>query len=243
MVHELGHNLSLHHAPCGRNIKFLDESYPYPDGRIGAWGYKFKTSSLVKPGIRDLMSYCDPSWISDYYFTNALRHRLDVEPLEAAARRPAPARSLLIWGGADRDGTPHLEPVFVIDAPPSLPREDGPYRLVGADADGTEIFALSFAMPTIADGDGRSSFAFVLPVQSGWYDTLALITLSGLEGSFAIDAESDNPAVIVRDPRNGQVRAIYSDLPPAITRTEAMDLSPEPGLEVLFSRGLPGQVR
>ena len=37
IAHELGHNFSLEHAPCG-DAGGPDPSYPYPDGSIGAWG-------------------------------------------------------------------------------------------------------------------------------------------------------------------------------------------------------------
>jgi len=85
MVHELGHNLSLLHAPC-RAREHLDETFPDPGGRIGAWGYDVETNSLVGPKIPDLMSYCGPQWISDYHFSNALRHRIS---LKAMARQGA----------------------------------------------------------------------------------------------------------------------------------------------------------
>ena len=76
IAHELGHNMSLWHAPCG-DPSGPDPSYPYSDGSIGAWGYDFRDGGrLVNPSTPDLMSYCHPRWISDYDFTNALRFRL-----------------------------------------------------------------------------------------------------------------------------------------------------------------------
>ena len=35
LAHELGHNMSLKHAPCGTEIGGLDDDYPWPDGSIG----------------------------------------------------------------------------------------------------------------------------------------------------------------------------------------------------------------
>ena len=123
---------------------------------------------------------------------------------------------------------------------PLLPRKPGAYRLVGGTVEGADLFALDFAMPVVADGDGSSSFAFVVPAQPGWPEALARITLSGPKGSFTLDAGSDRPSAIMRDPRTGQVRAILSNLPPEIrTAADAGGLAPEPGLEVLFSRGVP----
>ena len=239
MAHELGHNLSLFHAPCG-GAAGPDPSFPQPDGTIGAWGYNFDSGELVRPSIYDLMSYCDLTWISEFYFTNSLRHRLAVETEGDLARRAAPARSLLIWGGADPDGVPHLEPVFVIDARPSLPRAGGVYRLSGAAENGVELFVLNFDMPVVADAEGRGSFAFALPVLPGWETDLARIALSGPDGSFTLDTDSDSPGAIVRDPRTGQVRGIFTGLPRGSTAADVLaghDF--EPGLELFFSRGIP----
>ncbi len=239
MAHELGHNLSLYHAPCG-GAAGPDPSFPQPNGTIGAWGYDFESGELVDPSTRDLMSYCDPTWISEFYFTNSLRHRLDVEVEEYAARRAAPVRSLLIWGGTDPNGVPYLEPAFVIDAMPHLPRFGGSYRLRGVSGDGAELFALDFDMPVIADAEGRGSFAFTVPVQAGWADELRRITLSGPNGSFTLDADTDSPGAIVRDAHTGKVRGIFSDLPPGSTAAEVLaGRGFEPGLEVFFSRGIP----
>ena len=240
MAHELGHNLSLSHAPCG-GAGGPDPSFPQPDGTIGAWGYNFTSGTLVDPSLRDLMTYCDPTWISEFYFTNSLRHRLDVEVEERKTAPAAPATSLLIWGGIDQNGIPHLEPAFVIDAPPALPRQDGVHRLVGTTSDGAELFRLDFDMPVIAGGEGRGSFAFTLPVQAGWADDLARITLSGPDGSFTLDTDSGRPAAILRHRRTGRVRGIFTDLPSG-TAQQDVTSGPalgEPGLEVLFSRGIP----
>ena len=166
MAHELGHNLSLQHAPCG-SVGNPDPSFPYPDGSIGTWGYDIRDGRLMRPGKTDLMSYCFTNqWISDYSFTNALRYRLFGEGPPAAAIA-ASSKSLLLWGGISADSVPFLEPAFVVDAPPALPDSAGEYRVTGRTASGSQLFSLSFAMPETVDGDGSSSFAFALPVRSG----------------------------------------------------------------------------
>ena len=45
----------------------------------------------------------------------------------------------------------------LVDAPAALPRSDGEFEITGRDADGEELFSLSFSMSKVADGDGRSS--------------------------------------------------------------------------------------
>ena len=239
IAHELGHNMNLGHAPCIAT-SILDPSYPYPDGSIGAWGYDFRNGGkMIRPSTSDVMSYCSPQWISDYHFTNALRFRLFDEGAAAVAAVSTPTQSLLLWGGVGSDSVPYLEPAFVIDAPVALPDSSGDYRIGGRTAVGGELFSLSFTMPEIADGDGSSSFAFALPVRPGWEDGLATITLSGPGGSVSLDGETDIPMAILRDPWTGQVRVILRD-PPLEARVAADEAgTAAPGLEVLFSRGIP----
>ncbi len=242
IAHELGHNLSLLHAPCG-GAGGPDPSYPQTDGSIGAWGYDLhEGGQLVPPSRPDLMSYCRPRWISDYHFTNALRYRLHTAASGGQSSLvAAPARSLLLWGGVDAGGTPFLEPAFVIEAPASLPRSTGEYQIIGRTADGDELFSLTFEVPTVADGDGSSSFAFVLPVQPEWPESLASITLSGPGGSATLDDKTDRPMTILRNSRTGQIRGILRDGSTAgLARDDAVSaLSREPDMEALNSRGIP----
>ena len=239
MAHEIGHNLSLRHAPCGDPAN-VDLSFPYPEGSTGAWGYDFSDGGrLVGPRLKDLMSYCRPRRISDYSFTNALRYRLFDERPELLADLATQQReSLLLWGGTDAEGAPFLNPAFVVDAPPALPDAAGEHRITGRTANGDELFYLDLAMPEVVDGDGSSSFAFVLPVEPGWADGLASVTLSGPRGTVMLDTDTDLPMTILLDPNTGQVRAILRDLP----RADAAAQVPQPDvdtLQVLFSRGIP----
>ena len=239
MAHELGHNFSLSHAPCGNPVG-PDPSFPQADGSIGAWGYDFRGGGeLVSPGAFDLLAYCGPHWISDYHFSNALGFRLHDEA-GGAASMAASTPALLLWGGAAADGDPWLEPAFVVDAPPALPRSGGVYELTGRSAGGSQLFSLSFDMPATADGDGRASFAFALPVRDGWTD-LATITLSGPGGDVSLDGTTNRPMAILRDPRTGQVRGILRDGPSAVRAASdrAAPGSLGAGLDVSFSRGIP----
>ncbi len=241
IAHELGHNMSLSHAPCG-GAPGPDQAFPYSDGVTGAWGYDFREGGRVLgPEEKDLMGYCVPWWISDYHFTKALNFRLDDEEDAGADPVAEAATSLLLWGGVDSTGTPFLEPAFVVDARPSLPASGGEYAVTGHTASGGELFSLRFTMPEEADGDGSSSFAFVLPVRPGWQGNLGSITLTGPGGTFTLDRQSNQPMTILRDPRTGQVRAILRDVPgPNGAQADAEGaLGVGRGLETLFSRGIP----
>ena len=240
MAHELGHNLSLRHAPCGSPAR-PDPWFPHSGGSIGAWGYDFERNALVSPQTADVMGYCTPpNWISDFFFNKALNHRL-AEAGTTAAAKADPVRTLLLWGGRDEDGVPYLDPAFVVDAVPSLPVGGGEYTIEGATVDGTPVFSFAFDMPHIGDAEGEeTSFVFALPVQPGWGDNLASITLSGPGGSAVLDETTDQPMAILRDAQSGEVRGFLRDPPPATqAAADAVGQAAGHGLETLFSRGIP----
>ena len=133
-------------------------------------------------------------------------------------------------------------PAFVADAPPALPDSAGDYTVTGRDANGRQLFSLSFAMPVAVSKEGEvSSFVFALPARPEWEHDLAGIRLDGPAGSATLDRDSDLAMAILRDPRTGQVRGFLRDSP--VATQAAMGAAAQavgPGLEVLFSRGIPG---
>lgn len=239
-VHELGHNMDLPHAPCG-GAGGADPAFPHAEGASGAWGYDFELRELVHPDVPDLMGYCEPNWISDYFFTRATQFRRYYERASAGTVG-ARTRTLLLWGGIGSDGAPFLEPSFVVDAPASGPRSDGDYELTGTAGDGRVLFSTSFEMPEVAHGEGGSRFAFTLPVEPEWGDGLAKVTLSGPGGTATLDAETGASMAIVRDRSRGQVRGILrGPLTGSLASASAAALLSDPDVEVLVSRGLPGR--
>lgn len=71
-AHEIGHTLSLSHAPCGTAG---DPAYPHASGAIGHYGYNTRTGELFEPDTPDLMSYCFPRWLGDYHYLKVLAFR------------------------------------------------------------------------------------------------------------------------------------------------------------------------
>ncbi|WP_420634363.1 Ig-like domain-containing protein [Candidatus Palauibacter sp.] len=231
MAHELGHNMSLSHAPgCGAGGP--DPAFPTSDGAIGVWGYDLGDEvRLVAPRTFDLMSYCSSRWISAYHFGNALRYRRFAAETGAANSMAVPGGTLLLWGVVDDRGKPSLEPAFLLDSPPTLPASGSEYEITGRTAAGDALFSFRFDMTEVADGDGSSSFAFAVPAQPDWANELHSITLSGPGGSDTLDVDTDRPAVILRDPVTGRVRGILRD---------HHSLAAARGdLDILFSRGIP----
>lgn len=71
LLHEIGHAHGRPHAPCGLFGQPSDPAYPHADARIGAIGYDLITGEFINPNgsHRDVMSYCDPYWVSDFTYT------------------------------------------------------------------------------------------------------------------------------------------------------------------------------
>jgi hypothetical protein len=66
-VHEVGHAHGRGHAPCDTG-QGLDPNFPYSNGSLGDWGYDLVEQTLVSASTKDFMSYCDPTFVSDYNF-------------------------------------------------------------------------------------------------------------------------------------------------------------------------------
>ena len=240
IAHELGHNLSLAHAPCG-NPGQLDLDFPYADGSIGVWGYRLLPGDdtgfgrLFSPVHKDIMSYCFfDRWISDYHFTKALDHRLELASARARfAERAAAQETLLLWGGVHEGGL-RLEPAFAHDARLKLPEAPGPYQLEGRDAEGRRLFSFSFT-PDALD-HGGSSFLFAIPFEPEWNEDLDRITLTGPAGSTALDRETGGRAALIIDRASGRVRTIARDWS-AVNAAAAVAMALDAQVQVI--RGLP----
>ena len=183
MAHELGHNMSLRHAPCG-GAPGPDPDFPYAGGRTGAWGHDRESGTLWSPTTPDIMSYCRGTyWISDYHHVKALEYRLYQQEEEEADARSTAARgktsSLVLWGRTG-PGEVTLDPAIVLDAIPSLPEGGGRYRIEGRTAGGGPLFVLRFD-PMIEAESGEEHFVFTLPVDPAWAGSLASITVSGAQ--------------------------------------------------------------
>ena len=233
IAHELGHNMSLRHAPCGL-VADIDRSYPHEYGTIGVWGYNPQLGKEIPPSSHDLMSYC-ADWIGDYSFLKALGYRGGPP---SSATLGSVTTSLLLWGGVNDTGELVLEPSFVIDAPASLPQVSGPYRLTGQDSFGGVLFSLAFDMAQIADGhEHMKSFAFALPGYDAWGASLDAVIFTGPQGTVSINREGSQPMALLRDEVTGQVRGFLRDW--ASANAAHLQALTEFRLQAQVSRGIP----
>ncbi len=178
IAHEVGHNLSLPHAPCG-NPAGADTNYPYGGAFIGQWGYSLRYQALRAPDeYYDLMSYCDPAWISDYNYEKVVDWRVLTEVTPDPA---APAEDVLLVHAIIRDGGIRLSPAIPLHTSPVAFPGTGAYTLTGLDADGATLFTLRFDPDPIDHGGAIYSAA--IPVTVARPDRLATLRVTGPEGA------------------------------------------------------------
>lgn len=127
MAHELGHAHGLSHAPC----ETPDPGpYPYPNAEIGVWGWDPTSDERWPPNFADVMSYCSPSWISDFNYgriasrMRAVENRPDWVAPQGGPRAAGRFRSAIV--GAD--GSLRWGATLELDRPVS----GGELRKIGA---------------------------------------------------------------------------------------------------------------
>ena len=140
-AHEIGHNLGRYHAPCGA-VANPDPSYPsyppYPSGSIGQFGLDIPKGVLWNPATTyDLMSYCDPLWVSDYTYQGLYSNQVAY----GAAVLGASAPGLFIRGVFSSTDAVTLQPIYALSLPPSDLPASSDYQVELLDAQGQVVAA------------------------------------------------------------------------------------------------------
>ena len=149
MAHEIGHNLSLAHAPsCGAQDADPDPNFPYTDGSIGTEsGWFMKTRrSVGREGLTavkyfDLMSYCENTFVSQFSYGKAFDFWADRKTTPvvvsskprpiAAAFEAVEGKSWVITGRTTTNGEWAINRLKVVNrASHQFTLERTPYRLV-----------------------------------------------------------------------------------------------------------------
>jgi len=201
LAHEWGHNFGRLHVDCGGPAN-PDPAYPHAGGTVVHPGWDVRTGEFVpSSGRYDLMSYCEPTWSSDYTYEAVLNYR-EAETAVATAAEPV----LVVWGRIGDDGVV-LEPAFETVARPLLPKQGGRYALQLSADDGSSLATLRFDGDMIDHAPGTRHFAYAVPLRMLRGRAPAMIRLSGA-GIDKVRAEtpSTGPASDVRATRVGGAR-------------------------------------
>ncbi len=142
-AHEIGHNLGRLHAPCIpppnplSDLQNIDPNYPEKTASIVQFGVDLSKGTVLNPSTtKDVMSYCEPQWVSDYTYKALYNALIGTVTVAASA---APEASLLVRGGIAPDGTASLAPVYSITGVPDAAPNASDYRVEFLDAVGNVV--------------------------------------------------------------------------------------------------------
>lgn len=183
MMHELGHTLSLSHAPCGGVARFdafftrLPLAWPNADtAQLSEVPlYDQASNTLDTPGVAgsrktDIMAYCSGLWFSEYSYHKMARYiqgKNNYGTLAIAAPQQmqiTPAgkqRMMLISGSIAADGSVRLAPLHLLGSSHQASAEKGDYQLRIIGKDGS--VKLHRFSGIVTDHDASIRYALVLP--------------------------------------------------------------------------------
>lgn len=175
MTHELGHNTSLPHAPCGDPAR-PDPQYPYANAQLGApgryiWGYNQDTKAFTDPrrtDIHDIMSYCDGATFSDYNYRKIQVHLTPGDKLvknTGASGTAAAPQELLLISGQIEAGKAELRPLKTMLGEANVSTE-GPYTLRITTVQGNTV-DYKFATKQIDHMPATQRFSLTIPHPGG----------------------------------------------------------------------------
>lgn len=131
-IHELGHNFSRQHAPCG-SVSSTDPNYPYNGGVLSPTPlYESIIDDIVSPANQyDVMGYCNGVWFSDYNLRQVQRF-MEAQPQPAGgaagSSQDADRDLIVVAGRIDAEGV-RLEPLQRLRGRVSAPPARSDYRL------------------------------------------------------------------------------------------------------------------
>ncbi len=163
MAHEIGHAHGRPHAPCAPGgIQGVDSRYPHDGASTGVWTYDVRTMKVLDPrNAKDIMGYCEPTWISDYTYELLIDRSSEINEQMLQYTDPATVmayRVVLL----DAEGVSWGEPFSKADAPYGAPEQADVL-----DAGGQRVAQVTVYRTEIADNYGFS--ILVPPPQTGWH--------------------------------------------------------------------------
>ncbi|NJK79136.1 MAG: hypothetical protein HC876_05830 [Chloroflexaceae bacterium] len=203
--HELAHNYARGHANfCGAGG---GPSFPYSGGRIspvtsgdGAiYGFDIGNRAIYNPNWRDLMTYCNNQWLSDFTYERLMTY-FQTNPIlqdEAELAQDETLTDRLFVQGIIDPVTDEatLNPIFIIPNAPEVNArdEDGAYTIVLRDDTNTELARYPF---TPAESHSGPQDPDLFPTEEELEFLIINELVPFVEGTARVEIEGPDNAVI-----------------------------------------------
>ena len=209
LAHEMAHNLGRGHAPCG-DPSGVDDNWPHdtnPEARLKEVGFDVAAGEIVQPLSEpvDLMSYCQPVWVTTYTYNALIADFAEASATEFAADAilQVPGRFWHI-SGIIEDASATLFSVFEVETTGSIEPGVGSHRIEVFDGGGTLLFTRFFD-PAIAESRDLVAppfFSELVPVDGA--ASSILIFDDGENQVATLDLTGTAPVVDIVFPNGGE---------------------------------------
>jgi hypothetical protein len=212
MTHEVGHNLSRLHAPCGA-VEGADPAFPYAGGTLADIALYDDASALLtgpfygSSGQRmtDVMGYCNGNFFSDYNHDAVQEYLERYTAINASALVPAPVEGYLQLSGEISATGVSFSPAAVLPVPVTRQARGSHEVRIRTTAGATQ--SAFFTPAVIADAPQSSSHFVVAMTDPGEvasvevFDgtrSLPIQNVGNLRAALAFRWNEDSGALTVR---------------------------------------------
>ena len=245
LIHELGHNHALKHAPCGGAID-IDQAYPYPGGLLSAlmpvydspddgWSVgRLGATRSAAGSMADVMGYCDGIFFSDYSYNKLQTYaeaRAKALPSMATALSamapPLDGKGYLMLSGSISPLGVTLNPARATSVAPRGDATASALHRVRLTMRGGPTLDYAVTANEVADADDGVLFFSSLIVNPGAVESIEL-----LRAGRALPMMADARMVALAAPRAGAATATVTAIETAGQLHLVWDASLEPFVTV-----------
>ncbi|WP_129672917.1 fibronectin type III domain-containing protein [Candidatus Chloroploca sp. Khr17] len=210
--HEIAHSLGRSHAEfCGAGGGV---AFPYPSGRISPaltgntaiYGFDITTRAIYPPDWRDVMTYCNNQWVSDFTYEGLRARFATLNSFALTEAQLQQGTFALVTGNAKLvPGTGQFDQINVIEGSAELPTGEGDWSIVLLSASDQELASYPFTPARVEDDDSPEEpalFAEIIP----WNPATARIELR--QGTTTVDTRNvsgNAPTVTITEPTGGNL--------------------------------------
>jgi hypothetical protein len=212
--HEIGHTRGRSHANfCGAAG---GSAYPYANGRISpdltgngaVYGFDIDTRIIYGPNWKDVMTYCDNQWISDFTYEGIRDYLVSLGLAGAVTETFTSSRFLALVGLADLDQpSVSLSELYLLDQENNLPApEPGDWMIVLLDSGDNNLASYPFEPDELTDAEDSPGRPAVIAEIIPWNDAAVKVEIRHQGSILASHSLSQNaPSVNLITPASDTI--------------------------------------